>query len=306
MSILVLGGDGMLGHKMFQILGGQFGDVYCTIRGTLDDAVHKPIGIFHRRNGKMVLPQLDALDSANFLEAIRDVRPSVVVNCIGILKQRKDTAEDPVHCITVNALIPHLVCSAIQPWGGRFITFSSDCVFSGTGGNYTEKDWPDAPSMYGRTKHLGEVTKQENALTLRTSIIGREVKNFHMLLEWFLSNDGGKVSGFTNAIWSGVTTNFLCYFVAEKIIEENPELSGLYHVTAPPLTKFDLLCRLRDHYGLNIEVVPDDRIDYDKIGNRSMSSDKLGHAIGYRMPDWDELLEELASDHTPYAEWRSA
>ena len=300
MSIMVLGGDGMLGHKMFQILGEYFGDVYCTIRGTVDDAVHKPIDLFQN---EMVLPQLDALNPTNFLGAICAIRPSVVVNCIGILKQRKDIAEDSIHCITVNALIPHLVCSAIRSWGGRLITFSSDCVFSGTGGNYIERDWPDAPSMYGRTKHLGEVTSQSNALTLRTSIIGREVRNFLMLLEWFLSNDGGKVGGFTNAIWSGVTTSFLASFVI-KIIEEYPQLHGLYHLTAPPLSKFDLLCRLRDHYGMNIEIMPDDRVDYDKIGNRSMGSDKLGRAIGYKLPDWDELLAELASDPTPYAEWR--
>lgn len=304
MSIIVLGGDGMLGHKMFQILRDHFGDVYCTIRGAPEDDAHKNIELFQNGNG-LVLPQLDALNPTNFLSAIRTVRPSAVVNCIGILKQRKAIAEDPVHCITVNALIPHLVCSTIRPWGGRFITFSSDCVFSGASGNYTEQDWPDAPSMYGRTKHLGEVTKKDNGLTLRTSIIGREVKNFLMLLEWFLSNEGGKVNGFINAVWSGVTTNFLSNLVV-KLIEEHPKLSGLYHVTAPTLNKFDLLCRLRDHYGLNIEIIPDGRVIPDKIVDRSMVSDKLKQAIGYKMPEWDEQLEELVKDSTPYMEWRGA
>ncbi len=301
MSIVVLGGDGMLGHKMSQLLGGHFGDVYCTIRGTADDAVHKPIELFQ---SGMVIPRMDALNPTSFLDALRGIRPSVVINCMGILKQRQDIAEDPIHCITVNALIPHLICTAIRPWHGRFITFSSDCVFLGDRGQYTEQDWPDAPSMYGRTKHLGEVTEAENALTLRTSIIGREVKGFLMLLEWFLANDGGKVGGFTKAIWSGVTTNFLTNFVI-KIIEEHKDLHGLYHVTAPQITKFDLLCKLRECYGLNVDITPDDRIVLDKIGDRSMLSEKLQAEIGYELPGWDAQLNELVGDTTPYEEWRN-
>ena len=302
MSIVVLGGDGMLGHKMFQILGVHFGSVYCTIRGTPHDAAHERINLFH--NGK-VLPQLDARNLIDFLVILNEIRPSVVINCMGVLKQRQAIAESPLHCITVNALVPHQICEAIRPWNGRLITFSSDCVFLGDRGQYTEQDWPDAPSMYGRTKHLGEVTGQENALTLRTSIIGREVKDFLMLLEWFLSNEGRKVNGFTRAVWSGVTTNFLASFVIQ-LIERHPQLYGLYHLTSRRLTQFELLCKLRTYYGLNIDIVPDDRMVRDKIGDRSMLSDKLQAEIGYKLPDWDMQLSGLANDPTPYSGWRGA
>src|SRR5208282_1528495 len=159
--ILVLGSTGMLGHKMLERLRLHYTDV---------------IG-FSRANG------FDARDAVESIVAISRYRPAVVVNCIGIIKQRPQDAEES---ITINALFPQSLqhhCEKL--WGARLIHFSTDCVFSGNRGNYTEQDFPDPRDLYGRTKLLGEVS-EGSALTLRTSIIGRERVNGHGLLEWFL------------------------------------------------------------------------------------------------------------------------
>jgi len=177
------------------------------------------------------------------------------------------------------------------------IHFSTDCVFSGARGGYDEHDPCDALDFYGRTKFLGEVD-MGNALILRTSIIGRELKGRRSLLEWFLAQRGGSVPGFRRVIWSGITTNHAARLVAE-IICKHPGLSGLYHVASQPLSKLELLFLLRKAYALAIEIVPDDAESSD----RSMSGEKLRRAIGYRAPSWPELICELASDPTPYESW---
>jgi dTDP-4-dehydrorhamnose reductase len=178
------------------------------------------------------------------------------------------------------------------------IHFSTDCVFSGRQGNYTEDSRSDAEDLYGKSKYLGEVTTG-NALTLRTSIIGRELAHFRSLLEWFLSHDGKTVRGFRRVIYSGVTTNYLSQLVGD-LITDHPALSGLYQVTAPPVSKHDLLCMIRDAYHLNIDIVPDER----EVSDRSMVGEKFRRATGYTSPDWPRLLKQLADDPTPYVDWR--
>jgi dTDP-4-dehydrorhamnose reductase len=171
-------------------------------------------------------------------------------------------------------------------------------VFSGKKGGYTENDASDAEDLYGKSKYLGEVAT-DNALTLRTSIIGRELSHFKSLLEWFLSQRGGTVRGFTRVIYSGVTTNYLSGLVA-RLISDKPGLSGLYQVTAPKISKYDLLCRLGDAFRVKVDIVPDDREGSD----RSMSGEKFWQTTGYRQPDWDTLMTQLAGDRTPYDKWQ--
>lgn len=227
---------------------------------------------------------------------LSSVRPAFIVNCAGIVKQRSE-ARDPVPSITVNSLLPHQLASAAAGWGGRVIHFSTDCVFSGDRGNYTETDLPDARDLYGRTKFLGEVAS-ENALTLRTSIIGRELAGRLSLLEWFLSQRGRTIRGFKRVIYSGVTTNHMAALVAD-IIRAHPALTGLYQVAAAPISKYDLLCLVRDSYGIDVTIVP----DVEEVSDRSMTGGKLREAIGYVAPQWPELIGELASDPTPYDRW---
>jgi dTDP-4-dehydrorhamnose reductase len=178
------------------------------------------------------------------------------------------------------------------------VHFSTDCVFSGRSGGYTEDSPSDAGDLYGKSKHLGEVTAA-NALTLRTSIIGRELANYRSLLEWFLAQRGKTVRGFRKVIYSGVTTNFMAGLVG-RLVADHPALSGLYQVTAPAVSKYDLLCMLKEAYHLDVEIVADDR----EASDRSMSGEKFLKATGYRQPGWDELMAELAGDATPYEAWR--
>ncbi|MCE5199485.1 MAG: SDR family oxidoreductase [Armatimonadota bacterium] len=289
-GILVLGGAGMLGHKMTQTLRRRFPDTACTIKGSLNDSFYSDIDLF--KQGPVV-ENVDAMDWPALEQMLREQQPDVIVNCIGIIKQR-DEAHSAIPSITINSLLPHKLAEAAAEWGGRVIHFSTDCVFSGKKGCYTEDDPSDAEDLYGKSKYLGEVTAA-NALTLRTSIIGRELSNFKSLLEWFLSQNGKTVRGFTKVYYSGVTTNHLSEVVAD-VIEKFPKLSGLYQVTSNTISKHDLLCLIRDAYNMSVEIVPED----DTFSDRSMIGDKFNSATGRVCPAWPELVAQLANDPTPY------
>jgi dTDP-4-dehydrorhamnose reductase len=291
-EILVLGGMGMLGHKMVQRLRQRFPGTYCTIRGSTTDRVARRFF----QNGS-VFEHFDATDFGSLERLLLANRPRVVINCIGIIKPRA-AAEEAATCITVNSLLPHKLAQICRQWGGRLIHFSTDCVFSGRRGGYREEDVADAEDLYGRTKFLGEVAG-EKTLTLRTSIVGRELRHFTSLLEWFLSQNHGKVKGYKKALYSGVTTNWLADVVG-NLIDRHPDLSGLYQITGPTISKFDLLCVLRDAYNLDIEILPDDEFWCD----RSMVGEKFARATGYVCPPWRELAAQLAEERACYRAWR--
>jgi dTDP-4-dehydrorhamnose reductase len=213
------------------------------------------------------------------------------------VKQRPQ-AKEAIPSITVNSLLPHKLAEFCQHWGGRLIHFSTDCVFRGERGGYREEDLPDANDLYGQTKALGEVTTGR-ALTLRTSIIGRELTHAESLVEWFLQQEHKRVSGYTRALYSGVTTNHMASVVA-NLIENHPHLVGLYQVTSQTISKFDLFCLIRDAYRLDVEITPNP----DLFCDRSMKGDKFAKATGYVCPSWPELVAELANDDTPYQQWK--
>jgi len=292
--MLVLGGTGMLGHKVFQAALSRGFDAACTVSRSAEDPLVRRVDLFRRGR---VIDRVDAMDFPRLREVLEAERPDVVVNCIGVIKQR-DAARDPVPSITLNSLLPHKLAEWAGGWGGRLIHFSTDCVFSGRGGGYTEGSPSDAEDLYGKSKYLGEVAAG-NALTLRTSIVGRELANFRSLLEWFLSRRGERVRGFTRVIYSGVTTNHLAELVC-GIVSDHPGLSGLYQVAAPAIAKHDLLCMIRDAYRLDVDIVPDET----EVSDRSMAGGAFLRATGYPEPGWQGLVERLAGDPTPYEKWR--
>lgn len=294
MEVLILGGAGMLGHKLFQHLRNQYPETHCTIRGSIQDPLLRNVELFHSGG---VIENCDAADFCALESLLREYRPKVVINCIGIVKQRPE-AKEAVASITVNSLLPHKLAEFCQRWGGRLIHFSTDCVFSGERGEYREEDLPDAQDLYGQTKALGEVTTGR-ALTLRTSIIGRELTHSESLLEWFLLQEHKRVSGYTRALYSGVTTNHMATVVT-NLIENHPGLAGLYQVTSQKISKFDLLCLIRGGYKLDVKITPNP----DLFCDRSMKGDKFAKATGYGCPSWPELIAELANDDTPYKEWK--
>ena len=291
--IMVLGGAGMLGHKMFQVLAERFDGVFCTVREDVRKPPFEKVGLLQGNN---VISGVDVTDFPALETSLSAFHPELVVNCVGVIKQRAQ-AVSPIPSITINSLLPHKLAQMAALWGGRVVHFSTDCVFNGHRGSYSEEDLSDAEDLYGKTKFLGEVAVA-NALTLRTSIIGRELTEHRSLLDWFLAQNHKTVRGYRKVIYSGVTTNFLAGLVA-SIIEEHPGLNGLYQVTSEQISKYDLLCLLREVYQLDVLIEPDDL----EVSDRSMKCDKLREAIAYKCPAWPVLAHQLAEDKTPYGKW---
>jgi dTDP-4-dehydrorhamnose reductase len=293
--ILILGGTGMLGHKLFQHFLPRFPGTICTMHRQATDEPYSRITLFQ---GPQVIEGIDLVDFNKLSNLLLRLKPEFIVNCVGVIKQR-DQASSHISTITVNSLLPHQLAALCAKWGGRLIHFSTDCVFSGRQGMYKEDDFSDAEDLYGKTKFLGETT-EANAVTIRTSIIGRELSNHRSLLDWFLSNKGGHVRGYRKSIYSGVTTNHLAEVVAD-IILHHPQLQGVYQVASEPISKYDLLCLLREAYALDVAIDPVD----GEYANRSMDGSRFRGATGYVCPPWPTLVQQLAADPTPYERWLS-
>jgi dTDP-4-dehydrorhamnose reductase len=289
--VLVIGGTGMLGHKLVQVLGARM-DTWATIREPHIPACAAAI-LDHERT----IPEVRAERGADLERALDESGATTVVNAVGIVKQAS-SANDAVPMIRINALFPHELAAACAARGVRLIHVSTDCVFSGARGDYSEDDVPDAADLYGRSKLLGEVTGP-GALTLRTSIVGRELRGALGLFEWFCSQAPGRASGYSRAVFSGMTTAAFASLVGD-LIERQPELDGLWHASAAPIDKLTLLRELRDVLELEIELETDDRLIID----RSLDSSRLRAQIGWQPPSWTAMLSELAADPTPYEELR--
>lgn len=284
--LLIVGGGGMLGHKLWQMARDQV-ETWATVR-TVSPALDA-LGVVDARTITGV--DVDRLDS---LEAALDrARPDVVINCVGVIKQLA-AAKDPIASISINALYPHLLARAARRRGARVIHISTDCVFDGVAGGYTEADLTNATDLYGRTKAMGEVTGP-GALTVRTSIIGRELSGTSGLVEWFLSRRGATADGYRGAIFSGFTTAALASILL-RVIAEQPALEGLYHVSAPAIDKHTLLGRLDAAFAAGVTIAPRDEPRID----RSLDSSRFQAATGITPPGWDAMIAALAADPTPY------
>jgi len=226
-------------------------------------------------------------DHDSLVRVLGDVRPDVVINCAGLTKH-KPGAEDPLISLPINTLMPHKLSRLCALMGARFIHISTDCVFSGKRGLYTEDDPADAEDVYGKSKLLGEVT-YPNSITLRTSTIGRELNSTYGLLDWFLAQKES-CRGYTKAIFSGLPTVLFARIVRDVVIP-NKELSGLFHVSAEPIAKYDLLQLIAGVYGKAIDIIPDDTLCID----RSLDSSRFHAATGYISPGWDEIINVMHS-----------
>jgi dTDP-4-dehydrorhamnose reductase len=281
--VLVLGATGMLGHVAVRTLAERF-EVHATARDLA-------------RATALELPaELHAYEAATagdgLEELVARVAPDVILNCVGLVKQLP-IASEPVPAIAINALLPHRAADMASKVGARLIHVSTDCVFTGRlpiPERYTEGHAPDAEDLYGRSKLLGEVTTPGH-LTLRTSIIGPELGEPTGLLEWFLAQEGPVVNGFTQAIYTGLTTGALAAIVA-NVIADHPRLAGLYQVASEPITKFNLLSRLNEVTGRGHRIVP---VDEPTI-NRALDGSRFKAETGLCVPSWDEMLAEYATE----------
>jgi len=291
MNVLILGATGMLGHKLMQVLLHEH-TVTGTVRRNTSVLMDHPI--FSNMN---ILGNISADNLETIRTAIDKENPEVIINCIGIVKQLP-AAQDPLQSISINAFFPHKLAKICQQKNIRLIHMSTDCVFSGNKGNYTETDPSDAEDLYGKTKYLGEVD-YPGCLTLRTSIIGRELETKHGLIEWFLSQEGKTVSGYKKAIFSGLTTLALSEIIAE-ILADHPRVSGIYQVASEPISKYDLLNLVKKTYVMKIKIDPDETI----INNRSLNPEKFKKETNIKIPSWEYMIEEMYRDPTPYAMFR--
>jgi dTDP-4-dehydrorhamnose reductase len=282
--ILVLGSTGMLGSAVFNSFSNDPAfDVFGTTRE--DNGA----GYFTQEVRRMIIPNVRADGESALLRAFSVAKPDVVINCIGIIKQLP-SASDCLEAISVNSMLPHRLAKFSQVAGARLVHFSTDCVFSGAKGQYKEEDVPDAYDLYGRTKLLGEVD-YENAITLRTSIIGHELSGTKSLIGWFL-NQKTEVRGFTKAIFSGLPTVEVARVIKEFVIPR-PQLKGVYHLSVDPISKFDLLSIVAEIYNKKIKISPDDNLVID----RSLNSDRFRVATGFVPKAWRELILNMYRNH---------
>jgi dTDP-4-dehydrorhamnose reductase len=287
MKVLIFGGNGMLGHKLVQVLQKRF-DVWTTLRE--NSIAFTNFGII---SSEKVISNVE-VDNFDFVQKVFDrIKPDVIINAVGIIKQLP-TSKEVVNTLKINSIFPHQLAQLTQSTGAKLITISTDCVFNGRRGAYTEEDVSDAEDLYGKSKNLGEVTAP-GCLTLRTSIIGRELQTSHSLVEWFLSNRGGKVKGFTKAVYSGFPTVILAGIISD-LIANHKSLQGLYHVSSEPINKFALLSLLKEFYKVPVEIEPfaDFKID------RSLDSTKFRKETGFAPLEWEKMVEIMVRDETPY------
>ncbi len=290
-KILVLGAAGMLGHKLVQRLSKSF-PVTGTLRGhAIPDSSAAECALGSAR----LLFGINVEKDEEIKRAFKAAEPDVVINAVGIIKQLKE-AKDPIPAITINALLPHRLAKLCLSGTKRvrLIHFSTDCVFAGRDGPYHESDIPDAEDLYGRTKLLGEVGGPNN-LTLRSSIIGRELKGAAGLVEWFVSQRGNGVSGFARALYTGLTTNVMAELVAGLIVD-HPGLEGIWQVASTPINKYELLQMLERHYKLGITIVRDEQFSCD----RRLDGSRFAGHTGFQAPNWETMIGDMRADPTPY------
>ncbi|MEN6318252.1 MAG: SDR family oxidoreductase [Syntrophaceae bacterium] len=290
--ILITGGGGMLGHKIWQLLPEKFPDTYVSIRKP--KAFYEKSGLF---NNLKVVDNLDLRDFNQLKIVLKELYPSVIVNCAGITLRSKE-ATDKLSNIAVNSLLPHLLAKWCAENSSRLIHFSTVCVFDGMAGSYNEDSPPDAKDLYGMTKAMGDI-QASCALTIRSSFIGREIFGGSELLEWFLAQKGKRVSGFSKALFTGLTTNRLAELVAD-LIDNFPYLNGLYHVSSETVSKYELLNLMKEAYKIDIEI------DRDEIFQckRNLKGDKFVKVTGFKCPSWRQMMFDMAADPTPYEQWR--
>jgi dTDP-4-dehydrorhamnose reductase len=283
--ILVVGASGMLGHQAIRVLAPDF-EVWgaCRQPQGLPD-----LGVPPER----MLGGLDATKAETAHALIDRVRPDMVLNAVGIIKQVA-MAKAAVPSITVNGLWPHVLADTCAAYGARMVHVSTDCVFSGARGQYVESDVPDAFDLYGRSKLLGEVADRDNVVTLRTSMIGWQLGEPTGLAAWFAAHRDEPLKGFTKSVCSGLTTRALTEVIRDVLLPD-ATLSGLWHVSAGPIDKYTLLADLASHLGWDVDLSPVD----EPVIDRSLDSARFRERTGWTPPGWDAMLEELARESRP-------
>lgn len=282
--VLVLGASGMLGSTLFRVFSR---DSQFETFGSIREACAKLH--FSSELHEALIPNVYLDGESGLLSAFAVAKPDVVINCVGIVKQLPN-ANNHLESLAINATLPHRLAKYCSAVGARLVHFSTDCVFSGKQGQYSEDDFPDAYDLYGRTKYLGEVA-YENSITLRTSIIGHELNRSRSLIDWFLSQSN-EVKGFAKAVFSGLPTIEVARVIREYVVPR-PNLNGVFHLSVDPINKYELLNLVASAYGKAIQIVPDNQLAID----RSLNSDRFRLATGFRPKPWPDLIKDMHEEY---------
>lgn len=284
LTVLVIGASGMLGSAVLRLFANSTGyQVFGSARSSL------ALRTFPEELRCCVITGVDVDDTDALVRLFAKVKPVVVVNCVGLVKQLA-AGNDPLLAIATNALLPHRLARLCEVAGARLVHMGTDCVFSGKRGAYTEADISDAADIYGRSKYLGEVD-YPHAITLRTSIIGPELDGTRGLLAWFLAQTGS-IKGYSRAVFSGLPTVEMARVIRDYVIP-HPELRGVYHVSAEPISKFDLLTLISQVYGKDITI----EVDWQLVIDRSLDSSRFRSATGFSPLPWLELIRNMHAEH---------
>ena len=289
MRILILGGNGMIGHKMYQTISKIHEDTWVTLRNNLSSYSYSEI-----YNSEKVIDNIDLINFKILLNQLNLTNPDIVINACGITIRRGIDALKS-NSIILNSALPHFLNEWVTSNNKRLIHFSTDCVFSGKKGDYLDNDIKDAIDLYGLTKSMGEVIDSKFTITLRGSMIGRELENKTELFEWFLKQKNKTIKGFSKVIYSGISTTKMAIIVL-KIINEYPNLSGIYNISSKPISKFDLLKIWNDYFDIKANI----KIDNSYTSNKNLISDKFFKAIELEQPNWDDLINQLKIDAKLY------
>ena len=287
-TILVIGASGMLGHMLVRVLSPHH-----RVIGTTSSKYDNKTPLARILSEKNCIDQIDVRNISTVELAIRTTKPDVVINCVGLIKQ-KMKAENSVEVIQLNSLFPHQLATICHKSNIRLIHFSTDCVFQGTPGIKYLSDTPNATDLYGLSKLLGEINTWP-CITLRTSIVGRQLLGSESLFEWAISQRDRPVNGFKNVIYTGLTTNQLSQII-KRLIEDFPELSGIHQVASSPISKFELISKLNDHLKLNLCIEPETEFHCD----RTLDGTEFNELTNIDIPSWDEMLTEFSADQSFY------
>ena len=287
-KILVLGASGMLGHMLIRVLSSRH-----QVVGTTSSIYDKESPLARILSQDNWVDQVDVRNLFTVEEAIRATNPDVVINCVGVIKQKMES-RNIMDAILINSLIPHQLANICNQIHSRLIHFSTDCVFDGSPGIKKVNDLPNATDLYGTTKRLGEVDYAP-ALTLRTGFVGRQLSGFEGLFEWVRSQRGKTINGYQNAIYSGFTAMALARII-QQIIEEHDQLSGLHQVAGNHINKFDLITKLNEYLDLDLTIIK----NTDFMCDRSMDGTEFTKLTNIPIPSWDDMLAEFATDQDFY------
>jgi dTDP-4-dehydrorhamnose reductase len=286
--ILILGASGMLGHMHVRVMSQHH-----HVIGTTSSKYEKQSPLARILSKDNWIDQVDVRNLSSVEQAIQSAKPDVVINCVGMIKQKMG-AENNVDTIHINSLFPHQLAGICIKSNSRLIHFSTDCVFQGTPGIKRLSDTPNATDLYGLSKFLGEIA-YDSCLTLRTSIVGRQLFGSESLFEWAISQRGTTISGYRNATYTGLTTIRLCHIVKD-LVEVFPNLSGLFQVASSPISKFELISKINNLLQLNLSIEPDTNFYCD----RTLDGTEFKKLTNIEIPSWDEMLNEFTIDQNFY------